>query len=452
MLYLVTGLPGASKSLNTLKMIIEESDFSGREKYYNNVKLLMLDIEVCNSFAGWFYGVYLDSLGKKPREKVNKILFRIHKEGESASADSFPHLVHLYDAWVSGTGPLDLFVKWCRKLYKPARLTALNEYLAAAEQPHIDHIKRFNLHFTRFEHAAAWYELPRGSVIFIDECQQTFPPRPVGAKVPQHCSEFETHRHKGYDVFLVTQDAKLLDNHVRRLTGRHIHFFRPFGGTVVTRLWADKVFDPEDYFQRKQAQQKPAPRDKKYYGLYWSADLHTHKFKLPTKLLLLPLVVILLAYLIYQITQIGKTDQPEPTVSEQSTSPASQPVQQTVQAETTRQLLPFVNLLQANTPISGMCQELTYGGYEVVKKEIKGKRYTEVRHLFNCVVGSVEVQVQPLESQPEGDPATPQTRTELNIVTLDSQFFELMGFKFLYYGYTPILTYENLAFIFPKFQ
>ena len=87
MLYLVTGLPGASKSLNTLKYIIENDDWSGREIYYNNVKLLMLDIDVCHSFSGWFYGVYLEQLKKsdsKLFEKVMKVVKRVHKAGDFA--------------------------------------------------------------------------------------------------------------------------------------------------------------------------------------------------------------------------------------------------------------------------------------------------------------------------------------------------------------------------------
>ena len=80
---------------------------------------------------------------------------------------------------------------------------------AEKDQITIESLKQFNLDFRHFKEPALWFELPRNSIIIIDECQQTFPVRPVGAKVPLHCSEFETHRHKGWDIHLVTQDAKL---------------------------------------------------------------------------------------------------------------------------------------------------------------------------------------------------------------------------------------------------
>ena len=66
MLYLRTGLPGASKTLNTLKEICHSKTTPYREIYYNNIKLLMLDFDVCSSFSGWFYGVYFPSIDKKP--------------------------------------------------------------------------------------------------------------------------------------------------------------------------------------------------------------------------------------------------------------------------------------------------------------------------------------------------------------------------------------------------
>lgn len=451
MLYVVTGLPGASKSLNTLKYIIESKDFENRPIYYNNVKLVMLDLEVCNSFSGWFYGVYFPSIEKDAAtlQKVRKVLLRIHKEGDMATPETFPHLIHLFDAWLCGTGPVDLFVYWVKRLYAPQRAQPLLDYLAITETPQVEHIKRFNLHFTHFPQAALWYELPRNSVIFVDECQQTFPPRPVGARVPMHCSEFETHRHKGYDVFLVTQDAKLLDNHVRRLAGVHMHFFRPFGGSIIKRVWSDKVIDPDDYFQKKAAQVSTAPRDKKYYGLYWSADVHTHKFKVPTKLLLIFPVFFGVIYGIYFVTSgafvssAQQTDTAE--VQQVASQSAAPPAPLTSGSDPlTRKIVPYVQLATANTPIAGMCLEITYGGFQVIRRE-----KAQVTHFFNCVVRLPEKDdgKEP-KSESENQPRElPDSGT---VITLDAHYFEAMGFKFSFYKYTPILAYENLAYMFPR--
>ena len=172
---------------------------------------------------------------------------------------------------------------------------------AEKDQITIESLKQFKLDWRYFDEPALWFELPRNSIIIIDECQQTFPVRPVGAKVPRHCSEFETHRHKGWDIHLVTQDAKLMDNHVRRLTGCHVHYFNPFKSSRVTRYQADKVFDQDDYFQKKNTISSIIKRDKNFYGLYWSADAHTHKLVIPTKLLLVLPVPFLIAFLVWYL-------------------------------------------------------------------------------------------------------------------------------------------------------
>jgi zona occludens toxin len=64
-----------------------------------------------------------------------------------------------------------------------------------------------------------------GSVFFIDECQHVY--RNKGS---MSVSEFETHRHKGIDFFMVTQHPMLINTDLRRLVGRHIHLIADFLG------------------------------------------------------------------------------------------------------------------------------------------------------------------------------------------------------------------------------
>ncbi len=131
MLYLRTGLPGASKTLNTLKEIIEDTNLVGRPIYYNNIKLLMLDIDVCSSFSGWFYGVYFGSVDKDKKRPLTKRLLKIHQEGELASPDTFPHLVQLFEAWLSFNGHVQLWLDWVNKLYPSARRSERDLFLSA---------------------------------------------------------------------------------------------------------------------------------------------------------------------------------------------------------------------------------------------------------------------------------------------------------------------------------
>lgn len=218
MLYMITGLPGHGKTLNTIKFIKENPDFEGREVFYNGIPELS------------------------------------------------------YDDW------------------------------------------------HEFEDADKWYDLPDGAVIIIDECQRVFPVTRAGSDVPQKIREFETHRHHGWDVFLLTQDPMLAHSHVRRLVGKHIHFFRPMNGRMITRYQWDQIANPKDYHDKKQADSQVIKLDKKYFGVYKSTVLNTHKFKLPKKLLLLPLVIGLVIYCVYFIFSFLQSKQnPDEASTDSST-------------------------------------------------------------------------------------------------------------------------------------
>jgi zona occludens toxin len=74
-----------------------------------------------------------------------------------------------------------------------------------------------------------WDEMPDGSLVIIDECQGIFPPRSSQSIPPAHVAWLNTHRHRGFDLWLTTQNPKLIDTSVRACVGRHRHFRRMFG-------------------------------------------------------------------------------------------------------------------------------------------------------------------------------------------------------------------------------
>lgn len=126
-----------------------------------------------------------------------------------------------------------------------------------------------------------WYKLPAGSLVVIDECQRHFPPRGSGAAVPEYIQLFDTHRHSGLDVWLITQHPKLIDSFIRNLVGRHYHGYRPFGlSSAVWSQWEQVNDNPA-------AVTKPLTQkityDKSIFELYKSAEIHTHKRSLPWK-------------------------------------------------------------------------------------------------------------------------------------------------------------------------
>ena len=129
------------------------------------------------------------------------------------------------------------------------------------------------------EEPRKWYELPEGALIVIDECQRVFPPRAAAAAVPEFVQLFDTHRHRGFDVFLITQHPRLIDSFIRNLVGRHLHLYRPFG------LMRSQVYEWQECCENPRVDAKPVPRPwafpKKLFGLYQSAEQHTHRARLP---------------------------------------------------------------------------------------------------------------------------------------------------------------------------
>ena len=183
MIYLFTGVPGSSKTLNVLKMINEDPTFKNREIYYHRIKELKLP-------------------------------------------------------WIE---------------------------LSADE-------------------VMEWDTLPDCAVLVVDEAQYLMPTRDSRKPMPDWIVKMSEHRHKGYDLIFITQNPMLLDAGFRRFVGKHIHIERVFGmESAKWMTWEKCVPDVEDHFKRKEAVVKRVSFDKKYYGLYKSAEVHTHKRKIPFK-------------------------------------------------------------------------------------------------------------------------------------------------------------------------
>lgn len=137
-----------------------------------------------------------------------------------------------------------------------------------------------------------WMDLPHGSIILIDECQEIFPKKPNGAQLPPHYNELAKHRHKGFDIFLITQHPTLIDNFVRRLVGQHFHSVRKFGLQRSTIYeWSSCQPGPETMSSQKTAVTLKWKYPKEVFGWYKSAEVHTVKRAIPAKLILAVLFV-----------------------------------------------------------------------------------------------------------------------------------------------------------------
>lgn len=176
--------------------------------------------------------------------------------------------------------------------------------------------------WTPFTDVYQWWDLPNGSVIVVDECQYCLPRRSPG-KEPDWISAFAEHRKKGFDIYLITQDCRNMDYFVRRLAGQHIHYWRPMGAKAATRWEFPKAVDkPDDHFEQKNATSKRLVKHPKaFYSAYASANVHTVKRKIPAKLFLFPVAIIVTVTLIYIGIHKLTDKKPPPAVAD--TAPSS---------------------------------------------------------------------------------------------------------------------------------
>jgi zona occludens toxin len=139
-------------------------------------------------------------------------------------------------------------------------------------------------------------EIPANGVLVIDEAQKIFPVRPSTQRPPPHIENLTTHRHMGIDVVLLTQHPMLLDAFIRRVCGRHMHFHRAIG------LEAATIFEWDNYDEafNTRSRQEVSVRTrwsfpKSSYGLYKSAEVHTHKRRIPRFFYYVPIGLIVCA-------------------------------------------------------------------------------------------------------------------------------------------------------------
>jgi zona occludens toxin len=150
-----------------------------------------------------------------------------------------------------------------------------------------------------------WMQCPQGALILIDECQKIFRARSLGSTPPVHVTELEEHRHRGHDLFLLSQHPSLVDPSVRRLSGVHRHLVRIFGMEASTvHRWPSVKDNCDKNSARVDSEKTRWGFDKSLYGCYHSADEHTMKRHIPLRLKLLVLVPVVLALAGYSVYRL----------------------------------------------------------------------------------------------------------------------------------------------------
>jgi len=153
-----------------------------------------------------------------------------------------------------------------------------------------------------FEDPEKWFELPNDSIIVVDEAQGWFGSRDPRARPPEHITRFETMRHQGHEVHLVTQDPRYLDVHLRRLCNTHIHYWRVFKSAQLLRFESEVVVEKVELKTSfKDSDKKSLRLDKRYFGAYTSSNAKHHfQAKVPTKFILAICVLIGAGILVYR--------------------------------------------------------------------------------------------------------------------------------------------------------
>lgn len=125
-----------------------------------------------------------------------------------------------------------------------------------------------------------WLKKPEniGSVVVIDEAQNIFPPRSAGSKAPEIVEWLHVHRHSGVDIILITQMPGRIDKQVRDLVRAHYHIHNTPLGVRMRYFWDYCENNPKSGM--KNARAEVYKFDKKAFGLYKSAEIHT-KVKTP---------------------------------------------------------------------------------------------------------------------------------------------------------------------------
>jgi len=173
-------------------------------------------------------------------------------------------------------------------------------------------IKELTLPWLPLEFPKQWEKCPDGSIIVIDEAWEHFPKRSAGSQVPSYVQALATHRHRGLDIFLVSQHpANQLDHFVRGLVGRHYHVRRIFGAARSRLYTWERLGDYLKWEDRREAVVEWFKFPREVFTWYKSAEVHTVKRSIPAKPFLImgggALAVALLGWLAWS-QLVGTTE------------------------------------------------------------------------------------------------------------------------------------------------
>lgn len=133
-----------------------------------------------------------------------------------------------------------------------------------------------------------WWELPTGSIIMIDEAQESHLMPKDNGNVPEWIKRISKVRHVGMDFYLTSQRPNFVSSYVRGLVDRHVHFVRKFNTSICQRFtWGSCSENPRSRSEQKMAVEDVIALPSRVFSLYKSANAHNMKRKIPRKVWML---------------------------------------------------------------------------------------------------------------------------------------------------------------------
>lgn len=323
MLHLITGTPGAGKTLFAVSLIVKYEDSNERALIYNAAALkhnkqLIEKNNLAEYFASYSY------FSKKTKEQET-VLF------EPDHFDYFNDQLRTENIFLD----IQFYNGICKIIKNDLDIDLKTLKDVRHIYSNIDGLKVPNVRPVEID----WRNCPDGSIIFYDEIQLIYEYSTDNKQDKENIvKELTIHRHRAFDIYGITQFPSLVHTNYRAVVGLHYHLHRGWGAPSATvYVWANCRDKPNSLGNKLTAE-----RDfrfnypKRLYQYYESATANTVKLRVPLKLFAILIIPLLGLFMVGNMlfgggnnfigTIFGSTEKTELTSKDNkqtSTSPQS---------------------------------------------------------------------------------------------------------------------------------
>lgn len=151
-----------------------------------------------------------------------------------------------------------------------------------------------------------WREHPDGSLVIYDEAQrQSRYKKGYSNSNDDILNDLQIHRHRGFDIWFITQSPLFLNQWVTELCDEHYHLIRPVKSKVTNvRVWQRVEKQPKSEAAKERTIRTFTFKENpKYFPLYKSSSEHNMKTTIPKMWIVYGLAVLagicLIIYLVF---------------------------------------------------------------------------------------------------------------------------------------------------------